>query len=235
MMIICPSCRAAHVQGTLFCEQCGTSLIGVAPTDAEAADAESTQFTPAPNSAATEGGTLPTRRRGPDPNGATPVPGPGLAGAPLANSAALPAAGPAVDENPSTMPLSRDQERDTGRLAVGSVPTRLRVLVLNTGRLTDWIDDQVIHVGRTDRSANVFPSIDLETDGGHNAGVSRRHVRISRQPDGYYLEDLGSINGTFLNRRRLSPGNPTELKDGDEVRVGNIVLRVVLGGFQRPQ
>ncbi len=139
------------------------------------------------------------------------------------------------EESPSTMPLSNMQERDTGRLALGSVPTRLRVLVLNTGRLTDWIDGVVLHVGRTDRSANVFPDIDLEADGGQNAGVSRRHVRISRQPDGYYLEDLGSINGSFLNRRRLSPGNPTELKDGDEVRLGNIVLRIVLGGFQRSQ
>ena len=68
---------------------------------------------------------------------------------------------------------------------------------------------------------------------GTTPGVSRRHVRILRQPDGYYVEDLGSINGTFLNRRRLSPGAPAELKDGDELRLGNIVLRVVLGGIGR--
>ena len=122
---------------------------------------------------------------------------------------------------------------DTGRLVPGTPPTRLRVLVLNTGRLTDWVEEEVIHVGRLDRSAGVFPELDLETDGGHNAGVSRRHVRILRQPDGYYVEDLGSINGTFLNRRRLSPGTPAELKDGDELRLGNIVLRVILGGVGR--
>jgi hypothetical protein len=201
-MIICPNCRAAHVQGTLFCEQCGSSLIGVLPVDETGATAS--PVGPAPAAAAV-----------------------------LANPLLGDVARSAEDDTPGTLPLPGTQERDTGRVTVGSVPTRLRVLVLNTGRLTDWIDDPVIHVGRTDRSANVFPNIDLETDGGHNAGVSRRHVRISRQPDGYYLEDLGSINGTFLNRRRLSPGNPTELKDGDEVRLGNIVLRVVLGGFQR--
>lgn len=218
MMIICPSCRAAHVQGTLFCEQCGTSLMGVAPTD-ELGHPAPGGFAPLEESSVLPSG-----------NGSAPS---------VANdsskSISEPLTGKPGEESPSTMPLSNMQERDTGRLAIGSVPTRLRVLVLNTGRLTDWIDGAVLHVGRTDRSANVFPDIDLESDGGQNAGVSRRHVRISRQPDGYYLEDLGSINGSFLNRRRLSPGNPTELKDGDEVRLGNIVLRIVLGGFQRSQ
>jgi hypothetical protein len=214
-MIICPNCQASHVQGTVFCEQCGTSLIGVLPVAANPEPDSGTPFDARrPMEASQNGG----------------------AGAARAAGAVkpLPAADPA-DEGPSTMPLAGMQERESGRLAIGSVPTRLRVLVLNTGRLTEWIDEPVIHVGRTDRSANVFPTIDLETDGGQNAGVSRRHVRMSRQPDGYYLEDLGSINGSFLNRRRLSPGNPTELKDGDEVRLGNIVLRIVLGGFQRNQ
>jgi len=218
MMIICPSCRAAHVQGTLFCEQCGTSLMGVAPTD------DLGQPTGAGGFATLEESSAPSG------NGSAPA----AADSP-SKSISEPLTGKPGEESPSTMPLSNMQERDTGRLAIGSVPTRLRVLVLNTGRLTDWIDGAVLHVGRTDRSANVFPDIDLEADGGQNAGVSRRHVRISRQPDGYYLEDLGSINGSFLNRRRLSPGNPTELKDGDEVRLGNIVLRIVLGGFQRSQ
>ena len=235
MMIICPACRAAHVQGTLFCEQCGTSLIGVAPVEESGVGALAFSPPPVAEPSALEM-PLPAARRTESDNGARPaVAGERLPAASLRSAAPVPAEPEAhgPDENPSTLPLGGPAERDTGRLAVGSVPTRLRVLVLNTGRLTDWIDDPVIHVGRTDRSANVFPTIDLEIDGGHNAGVSRRHTRISRQPDGYYLEDLGSINGTFLNRRRLSPGNATELKDGDEVRMGNIVLRIVLGGYQR--
>jgi hypothetical protein len=234
MMIICPVCRAVHVQGTLFCEQCGTSLIGVAAVD-DTWTGEP-QFTPPPAvPPAPPPSVLPVRRPGAAVNQAAPA----TEAVADATIPAIPIAGEAAtgrpEDNPSTMPLAGTNERESGRAAVGSVPTRLRVLVLNTGRLTDWIDEQMIHVGRGDRAANVFPAIDLETDGGHNAGVSRRHVRIIRQPDGYYLEDLGSINGTFLNRRRLSAGVPTELKDGDEVRIGNIVLRIVLGGYQHPR
>ena len=191
MTITCPACRAVHVQGTLFCEQCGASLIG-------AFDATQVAQAPFP-----------------------PSVGVGADGD--VSTGAL--------DNPATLPLDTVQDRATGAIAPTGVPTRLRMLILNTGRLTEWIDEPTIHVGRGDRTANVFPTVDLELDGGHNAGVSRRHVRVLRQPDGYYLEDLGSINGTFLNRRRLSPGTPTELKDGDEVRLGNIVLRIVLGGY----
>ncbi len=220
MMIICPACRAVHVQGTLFCEQCGTSLVGV-PLRNETRPG-GTQF-----SAAAEA------HRGPaDPAGPATPSGISVIDLPRSAPPSTAAKSRSADEPPATLPLAAAQERDTGRPAAGSVPTRVRVLVLNTGRLSDWIDEPTIHVGRTDRSANVFPAVDLETDGGHNAGVSRRHARIIRQAAGYSLEDLGSINGTFLNRRRLNPGTPTELKDGDEVRMGNIVLRVVLGGYQ---
>jgi len=208
------------VQGTLFCEQCGSSLIGVVPVDTSATE----PWTPAVGVVSAGGG------EGVD--GSMP---PGMT-APPVNGSVVSAAGPTENleaEAPGTLPLPATIAPETGRLVAGSVPTRLRVLVLNTGRLTDWIEEDVIHVGRLDRSAGVFPEIDLENDGGHNAGVSRRHVRILRQPDGYYVEDLGSINGTFLNRRRLSPGAPAELKDGDELRLGNIVLRVVLGGIGR--
>src|SRR5262245_18365908 len=54
MMIICPSCRAAHVQRTLFCEQCGTSLIGVALV-AEGGATDGIEFRPPDGVAVTPG------------------------------------------------------------------------------------------------------------------------------------------------------------------------------------
>jgi hypothetical protein len=46
--------------------------------------------------------------------------------------------------------------------------------------------------------------------------VSRRHAVLRRQ-DGYWIEDQGSLNGTFLNRKRIESA---QLEDGDEVQVG---------------
>lgn len=52
-------------------------------------------------------------------------------------------------------------------------------------------------------------------------GVSRRHARIVVSGDGATLEDLGSKNGTYVGRERVTTAR---LSDGDEIRVGNASL-----------
>jgi len=52
--------------------------------------------------------------------------------------------------------------------------------------------------------------------------VSRKHARIVRSGDGYYLEDLQSRNGTFLNGRRVN--GPVRLRDGDNVHLYDVAL-----------
>lgn len=80
-------------------------------------------------------------------------------------------------------------------------------------------------IGRWDADNGVFPDVDLDAFDA-DAKVSRRHARIVRKQGSYYIEDLGSTNGTYVNRgRRLLPGNSQVLKDGDEVIVGKTFLR----------
>lgn len=79
-------------------------------------------------------------------------------------------------------------------------------------------------IGREDPASNVFPDIDLEPFGGQEAGVSRRHARLSAQSGMIYIEDLNTVNGTFLNRQKLIPGQPALLKNGDELRLGKLIL-----------
>ena len=52
-------------------------------------------------------------------------------------------------------------------------------------------------------------------------GVSRKHARLSFQNQQYFLEDLGSSNGTFLNGERIS--HPRPLKDGDVIGLGKSI------------
>ncbi len=80
-------------------------------------------------------------------------------------------------------------------------------------------------IGRWDADNGVFPDVDLDAHDS-DAKVSRRHARIVRNNGSYYIEDLGSTNGTYVNRgRRLLPGNAQLLQDGDEVIVGKTFLR----------
>lgn len=86
------------------------------------------------------------------------------------------------------------------------------------------VNDESV-IGRWDADNGIFPDVDLDAHDA-DAKVSRRHARIVRNNGSYSIEDLGSTNGTYVNRgRRLLPGNPQLLHDGDEVIVGKTFLR----------
>ena len=79
-------------------------------------------------------------------------------------------------------------------------------------------------LGREDPVSGIFPDIDLDPVGGHEAGVGRQHAQLSIQDEQLYVEDLDSVNGTALNKQRLAARQPQPLKDGDELRLGKMVL-----------
>jgi pSer/pThr/pTyr-binding forkhead associated (FHA) protein len=54
--------------------------------------------------------------------------------------------------------------------------------------------------------------------------VSQVHARIFSRGDSFLVEDLGSTNGTYLNRKRITA--PIELQRGDEVKIGKTVLEM---------
>jgi diguanylate cyclase (GGDEF)-like protein len=58
--------------------------------------------------------------------------------------------------------------------------------------------------------------------------VSRRHAKIEPLPEGYFVLDLQSTNGTFVNDKPIDA--PTLLNDGDYLRVGNCIYRYLAGG-----
>jgi pSer/pThr/pTyr-binding forkhead associated (FHA) protein len=51
--------------------------------------------------------------------------------------------------------------------------------------------------------------------------VSRNHALLVRRGDGLYIDDLGSLNGTYVNRRRIESH---KLQNGDELQVGKYKL-----------
>lgn len=70
------------------------------------------------------------------------------------------------------------------------------------------------------------PDIDLSPYDAFDRGVSRQHAVLRRQNDTVVVVDLNSANSTFLNGQRLVPDQPRILRDGDELRFGQLVLRV---------
>ncbi len=85
------------------------------------------------------------------------------------------------------------------------------------------------------RSHNDYhPDIDLTPFDGYDRGVSRQHASIRLQTDTVMLVDLNSANHTFLNGQRLIPDQPRIVRDGDEIRLGQLVLRVNFEDMIKP-
>jgi hypothetical protein len=69
--------------------------------------------------------------------------------------------------------------------------------------------------------------LDLAPFGGYSMGLSRRHAIIRWTNDGYEVLDLGSVNGTWLNEKRLVPHKSYSLPSGSHLRLGRMQLFVL--------
>jgi pSer/pThr/pTyr-binding forkhead associated (FHA) protein len=124
-------------------------------------------------------------------------------------------AGQTINELRVTPALQRGGESLAIRLRIG--PQKREVeMPLNV----------ITHLGRVDAAASVFPEVDLTGDSDVAHGVSRRHARIFKQSGAVVVEDMGSINGTFINGRRLDPYLPDVLNDGDILQLGKLQIEV---------
>ena len=169
--VICQECGHSNIEGSAFCENCGTRLTQVQQQiDAQPAAPASPPPTPIP---------------GPDPY---PTPSP----------------------TPAQPPVSRM----TARLVIQGANINLPVPP----------NQQEVVIGREDPVSNVFPEINLDPHGGQDAGVGRTHAKLTLINNQAYIEDLNSVNGTWVNKQRIPSNNPIPINNGDEIRLGLLTM-----------
>jgi pSer/pThr/pTyr-binding forkhead associated (FHA) protein len=119
-------------------------------------------------------------------------------------------------EEPTTMTYTVDDTGEMQPVDIDQVVEKAgAALVIRAGggRAGEsfTIEDDRVSIGRSP-DAGVF--LDDVT-------VSRNHALLVRRRDGLYIDDLGSLNGTYVNRRRIESHR---LEDGDEIQVGKYKL-----------
>jgi pSer/pThr/pTyr-binding forkhead associated (FHA) protein len=72
-------------------------------------------------------------------------------------------------------------------------------------------------------TAGRHPESDIFLD---DITVSRRHAEIRRKDSGFFVHDMGSLNGTYVNRERVEN---TQLAHGDELQIGKFKLAFFTG------
>ena len=195
-MIKCHNCGTGNLDTSQFCDECGTRLVRFQQDAAQAP-----LYVP--------------------PVVETPTQ--------VAIISEPPAQRPAQVTSIGIPPLNGDLEPAEVRVSqagTGSTMNAKLVIERGDGPGTEFrISGAEAIIGRWDADNGVFPDVDLDSHD-PEAKVSRRHARVRLQDGNYLIEDLGSTNGTYVNRgRRLLPGMAQVINDGDEVIVGKTFLR----------
>ena len=127
--------------------------------------------------------------------------------------------------------LSTKQLSDTAILQNVSEVTATNTIVLfvqNYREPVGLVVDKEILLGRRLGGTRGQAYLDLEDYGAFDKGVSRTHAKIVRDDDSFFVEDLGSSNGTFVNGTPIGANKTFSLDNGDELRLGDLKMTVYL-------
>ena len=112
--------------------------------------------------------------------------------------------------------------------SVQQKPRSIHLEITNSNRVIETPIVDTMLLGRIDPTNDVFPEVDLTDESGLEQGVSRRHAQILNKEGHIMIEDMGSLNGTFINGKRLSPYYPEELHHGDQLQLGKLLIDITL-------
>jgi FHA domain len=202
-MIKCGECGYENMDGLDYCDGCGAKLAAAAPGAAPAAAPETPAAAPSD----------------------TPAPAGETASAEAPAAEAPKSEAPTGEIKPEAAP-----ESAPAATAAAGVPFKAKLSVVRGGRKGQEfpLEDGNNLIGRWDPETGSFPEVDLDADD-PEAKISRKHALIRIDGGKITIEDIGSLNGTYVNRQpRLSPGSPAEIKAGDEVIIGKTFLKLVV-------
>jgi hypothetical protein len=253
-MVKCPFCNFENEDGALFCEQCKTDLGGEPPAirdqgrplSAEEASAPTVPLASsetAPPVAAVvveamrEHDTVPIAEAAEEkpPEGdfpsaavsdsqsalATPPSAIPVSDAPADRFGSEPTVSVEPERIPQVPPLAPPAE--AGRLPEGAKP---KLVVLRGQRVNAeyQIYDGDNYIGRADDKP---VDVDLEDqEPPDRIWSSRQHALISFEGGQLTIEDLNSLNGTFVNRTRVPPGQRRPLQVNDVIQIGTVQMKV---------
>jgi hypothetical protein len=140
------------------------------------------------------------------------------------SAVAAPESGPAAAPPERAAPLPVAVE-SPGAAGVALPAGSLGALVLGEGQQVFPIRGENSLIGRYDPVTGMRPEIDL-TAYDTNRSVSRRHAKVTARGGALFVsEEVGALNGTFLNGKRLIPGKAEAIRSGDILALGMVTLR----------
>jgi hypothetical protein len=236
--MICPACGFANEDGVLFCEKCKADLDMPAASPSQAATPMNDAANPRPEPA-------------PVPQPEEPIPLEPISLEPVAPSHPPSGFEPAGTSPESPVELepvgieptveqagvSETQDESPKAKPKTGTPPPLPVPAITNPKLV------VVRGQRMDVQYPLYPGknylgrtddkpVDIDLDDQEapdRIWTSRQHAVVTFDNGKLSIEDLNSLNGTFVNRTRVHPGQIRELHENDVIQVGTVHLKVLFG------
>ncbi|MBE7531054.1 MAG: FHA domain-containing protein [Chloroflexi bacterium] len=120
--------------------------------------------------------------------------------------------------------LQNQEEKDCAGRIEHLPPDSFALFILDFAEPIILKNQPVLVIGRDNPEPNKETVLDMSRYGDLAQGISRQHAQIQYANGDYSIEDLGSTNGTWLNRSRLTPGQTYPLRSDDQVWLGPLKL-----------
>jgi CRP-like cAMP-binding protein len=125
-----------------------------------------------------------------------------------------------LEETTGTAPALDEASDVSAASSSGAGKHRTNRLVTESGEEFFLSSEDETTVGRIDPVTGIRPDVDLAPLDNQRS-VSRRHAKVTRSGSSFFVvEEIGTMNGTFVNGARIQTGQPATIKDGDRLRFG---------------
>ncbi len=131
----------------------------------------------------------------------------------------------AIDKNDIPEELNKAEVIPAPQTKIGSV---LALHILDAGQILPLTDRRELTIGRISEGQTILPDVDLSAYKAYEKGVSRQHISIKKTDQGFFVTDLGSVNGTQLNGKKIIPGQAIPLSNEDILTLGKLKIKVLI-------
>jgi hypothetical protein len=123
-----------------------------------------------------------------------------------------------------TLQINAHDVKAKGRSKTDSEEMKLVLYFPNRREPIVICNTSTITIGRADKQRNAIPTLDLSKENALGLGVSRLHAKLLFMEGRFWLKDMGSTNGTWLNQYRLTPYEIVPIQSGDQIRLGQFIM-----------
>lgn len=132
----------------------------------------------------------------------------------------------AVRSTDASVPVPEPVQKPAAPIPVSGAQVNLHII--RTGQIIPLEGRTDYTLGRVSDGQSILPDVDLSPYDAYTQGVSRLHATFKVRGNQYFIEDLGSSNGTRINNEKIPPLIEQSIQHGDVISLGRFKVQTLI-------